>query len=527
MFKAVKDFKRRSVQTILKTTGSTTEGIVDEDYDTHVKNFHHMIEEMHECGDALHGYLSHQKTMFSGGQKLSLSIAKVYNTNTTIEQNNEWPGVTNDLDHEPEATVMQAKWDKIHETYRSSTAAVCQEYALEPIKAAYTRLAPEIDNACKVRNAHHVDYESYTRRIKVLKAKQEDLIEKGKAEKEGEKTQAFLHSQEEIEKIQNKLNSSQEHYEHHNTKSKADIVAARHSHDEIMDTLLVTTLVCQYELFAQATAHLKEVVKTLPQDKVDEVRLRIADLVNQGGVKAEPKKDKGLSFFGGKKSHSETKTEDEHDTDKPEPPLTNSWDEAHAGSSSCDGIDSLGGKSKSHFINISNTRTTESNDSSDSLPSLPAAPEYPPYPVEASGANNPFNPPSSDPSGSLHLADGPASSTIDSAVSEGSVGSAPAAEPTSATSAARPASPQGAPPVEAIVASSSNDGADSAESSMMVEALYDHVADDDDELNFSMGDMVEVLETPEGGWWKGRCHGSEGLFPVNYVKTPLGALGGG
>jgi len=52
-----------------------------------------------------------------------------------------------------------------------------------------------------------------------------------------------------------------------------------------------------------------------------------------------------------------------------------------------------------------------------------------------------------------------------------------------------------------------------------VVALYDHVADADDELDFSVGEKVEVLEQGEGGWWTGRCHGKVGLFPVNYVDA--------
>jgi hypothetical protein len=52
----------------------------------------------------------------------------------------------------------------------------------------------------------------------------------------------------------------------------------------------------------------------------------------------------------------------------------------------------------------------------------------------------------------------------------------------------------------------------------MVEALYDHEAEAEDELNFRTGEMVEVIETSEDGWWKGKCNGKVGLFPVNYVK---------
>ena len=50
-------------------------------------------------------------------------------------------------------------------------------------------------------------------------------------------------------------------------------------------------------------------------------------------------------------------------------------------------------------------------------------------------------------------------------------------------------------------------------------ALYDHVADDDDELSFSAGEKIEVTEKCDGGWWKGKVRGAEGLFPVNYVKV--------
>ena len=52
----------------------------------------------------------------------------------------------------------------------------------------------------------------------------------------------------------------------------------------------------------------------------------------------------------------------------------------------------------------------------------------------------------------------------------------------------------------------------------IVTAIYDHEAEADDELDFSVGDRVEVLKTEDGGWWYGRCHGKEGLFPVTYVN---------
>ncbi len=55
--------------------------------------------------------------------------------------------------------------------------------------------------------------------------------------------------------------------------------------------------------------------------------------------------------------------------------------------------------------------------------------------------------------------------------------------------------------------------------SRFVTAMYDHDAEESDELSFKVGDVVEVLETGEGGWWSGRCNGQIGDFPVDFVDT--------
>jgi hypothetical protein len=74
-------------------------------------------------------------------------------------------------------------------------------------------------------------------------------------------------------------------------------------------------------------------------------------------------------------------------------------------------------------------------------------------------------------------------------------------------------------------------------------ALYDNEPDEADELAFSAGDKIEVLQQDGSGcvfetlysvvhklvltrplyllafrWWKGRLRGKEGLFPANFVR---------
>lgn len=56
---------------------------------------------------------------------------------------------------------------------------------------------------------------------------------------------------------------------------------------------------------------------------------------------------------------------------------------------------------------------------------------------------------------------------------------------------------------------------------MKAKALYDCTADDASELTFKEGDiLVDVVPSPEEGWYEGRIQGTNnrGLFPYNYVE---------
>lgn len=100
-----------------------------------------MIRDMNECGASLNSSLVHQKKMFADSAELANSLARIYHNNVT---ESEWVNTECHLKEYPAAQAYKQCWDKIHNTYRSSSAMVSAELSLEPLRAAVTRMQPEV-----------------------------------------------------------------------------------------------------------------------------------------------------------------------------------------------------------------------------------------------------------------------------------------------------------------------------------------------------------------------------------------------
>ncbi|MGH0158319.1 UNVERIFIED_CONTAM: hypothetical protein FKN15_035265, partial [Acipenser sinensis] len=48
--------------------------------------------------------------------------------------------------------------------------------------------------------------------------------------------------------------------------------------------------------------------------------------------------------------------------------------------------------------------------------------------------------------------------------------------------------------------------------------VFEYLPQNEDELELKVGDMVDINEEVEEGWWSGTMHGKSGLFPSNFVK---------
>ena len=51
------------------------------------------------------------------------------------------------------------------------------------------------------------------------------------------------------------------------------------------------------------------------------------------------------------------------------------------------------------------------------------------------------------------------------------------------------------------------------------EALYDFDAENDSEVSFVEGEIIQLISQVDENWFEGTVRGQTGYFPINYVKV--------
>lgn len=57
---------------------------------------------------------------------------------------------------------------------------------------------------------------------------------------------------------------------------------------------------------------------------------------------------------------------------------------------------------------------------------------------------------------------------------------------------------------------------------MCADAVWDHDAQDGDELAFRVGDVIEILDMTDDVWWQGSVQSAIGWFPASFVRVSIG-----
>ena len=54
---------------------------------------------------------------------------------------------------------------------------------------------------------------------------------------------------------------------------------------------------------------------------------------------------------------------------------------------------------------------------------------------------------------------------------------------------------------------------------MYADAVWDRVGNENDELSFSVGDVIEILDMSDDTWWQGNVREKSGWFPSAFVRV--------
>lgn len=125
-------------------------------------------------GTKLTAFLRHQKSFFVESQNLSNVVSQIYEH--SLEQKYKWPKETNKLEHFEGALLWKQKWDKLDGIVRSSTARVCFDDALEPIKQTLNECTATLADDVKHRSLLLKDYDAHRRRLKGYQTKSETSV---------------------------------------------------------------------------------------------------------------------------------------------------------------------------------------------------------------------------------------------------------------------------------------------------------------------------------------------------------------
>ena len=268
MWKSVKDARRRIVEKALETVGAS-EKTVDPDFDAHKKHFDSMVDDMNEVGACLSEMLRNQKVCFDEQRNLATCLARIFVKNEDIV---DWPDHENKMDELAGAIAFAEESDYLHNTVRSSAGLAVVETSLEPLRAAVTKMCPEVESIIAVRNEVIADVDAHRRRLRSIEQRVAAFPAKADS-LDGE-----------LKKFRAKYQNSDYKFKQADIKAKHEILLAKLAHDKLLDMLLITCVVSQQELYMRSAEQMSAIVRLFPEEKVARVRDRINRLVDQGGV---------------------------------------------------------------------------------------------------------------------------------------------------------------------------------------------------------------------------------------------------
>lgn len=395
------------------------------------------------------------------------------------------------------------------------------DQGLTPLRAFVSEVVPEIQHEADLREAYVKDYDSYRRRFNSLQDKQAKYAAAPPSANGGPNPR-LAEVEKALYQIQSKLHAAEDRYRRQNSKIKEEMIKAKLMRDELLENAMRAAIVSQVELFTRTGEHLAQLLGALPEEeKVISLQKQIKALVAEGGPEARPvemsqmgKMVKAVTNNFTPRTPPSPTTSADGAPFKSTPPGPSVVDQYNMAAGGQDGNNGGGNGAtsppkSSEKPETSNSMVLSQRDGGDG--------------GEVGGVNVT--------TASRSSSSGGGGNVFTNFFNRQSVGGVEANKGGNLTAAAGNQgvadgyetmdSSSGAPkfdetvPLE-VAAVAAVDA--SPTPPVMARALYDNEPEDETELGFVVGDLLEILTKDDSGWWEARLNGKVGSIPANYVE---------
>ncbi len=398
----------------------------------------------------------------------------------------DWPPETpSALRSHQAAAAFKAAWAHCNDAVRRSVAKTWLDQSLGPLRAHIAAIVPEVQQEHERREAFVKDFDSYRRRYHALQDKHAKAAAADPASAKAAELERALYG------IQSKLTASEDRYRRQNAKVKEAMLGAKLARDELLETAVLTALTLQMELFRQGAERLADLAQFLPEERAQPLRDAVRALVAKGGPEVRTPRVGGVEKMFKTVTGALGTSPREQEQQGPVPAATGTPQQQQ--------------QPQQHAFLPSTSSAT--------MPPTPSGVN-----TSASGgppAKSPTKPVSSGGLGSTGSGRSTFSSFFTRSASKEEGKGAAAAGYGRLGSEGGAAGPGG----ETTAMVVGGGGAGGQPPLFYARALYDNEPEDESELGFAVGDVLEIMAQDESGWWEARLNGRVGSIPANYVEA--------
>jgi len=441
------------------------------------------------------------------------------------------PGTPNALRSHPAAAQYKQAWGHCNEAVRRSTTKIWLDQGLTPLRAFISEIVPEIQHEADLREAYVKDYDSYRRRFNTLQDKQAKYAAAPPSGNGGANPR-LAEVEKQLYLIQSKLHAAEDRYRRQNTKIKEEMIKAKLMRDELLENALRAIVACQVELFTQTGEHLAQLLQALPEEeRVASLRSQVRELVAKGGPEARPVEMSQMEKMVKAVAHNFTP--------RTPPSPSSSGDGAGLGGPSSQSGRQQQQQQQQHGPSVvdqymaaggSGERRDGGRNGSMSPPKSPNKPAMS-NSTALGGAGGGSTTTTTRSSSNGNIFTNFFNRQSSGGGEEGSKGGASTTTTTTTTAVEenmdatggyeKMGSSNGAANFDMPLAVATATAVVAAPPVVMARALYDNEPEDETELGFVVGDLLEILTKDDSGWWEARLNGKVGSIPANYVEIVL------